>query len=90
MTVTKAAKAIRAHLLKYWEHADAWKHGVVFPWGEAAEWPHKDCLITLGEPMFSSFLPDEKTGGGLLHLLGDDGKDAVLAYLDTLILGGIK
>lgn len=97
MNTTIAAKAIRKHLLKYWKDADKWSEGTLYPVEEAEQWPHRECLIThkpVGSVRFySQWLPVINIGsihGNILSLLRDEGKESVLAYLDTLILGGIK
>ena len=88
MKVTTAAKALRKHLLKYWDNAENWASG------SGKTWPHERCLITL--PMrnygfvvdaLPQTLPEEND---LLELLNVDGKEGVLAYLDMLILAEVQ
>ena len=93
MTAAAAAKHIRAHLLRYWYRANDWESNC--PW----LWPSRHCLVTLpvpgntidaiyGEPVCASaYLPKD---GSILLLLREQKKESVLAYLDTLILAGVK
>lgn len=88
MTVKQAATKIRAHLLKYWETANNWDS-----YTETRMWPHHQCLVTLKSSdgrQYSRALPGDQIKMSLLSLLNSDRKEGVLAYLDTLILAGIK
>jgi hypothetical protein len=83
MTVTEAAQMLRKHLFKHWNKAETWTSM------SAQKWAGGDCLMTFdGYRPWTALEPAGERD--LVGLLREDGKDAVLAYLDTLILGGIE
>ncbi len=86
MTTVQAAKAIKKHLLKYWDEAETWKDD------NPRLWAGSMCLVTLkpDDVPYDYYEYHMPLDGSLLGLFKEDGKEAVLQYLDFLILGNVE